>query len=89
MTEHARSTDGRPPPGNPRGGRRPPDPLPARASTLTGVVSVFVISIVVYAATLVLPGDAATAIWDSRPRRNGSPICAISFTWISHRSAAI
>jgi len=29
---------------------------------LTGVVSVFVISIVVYAATLVLPGDAATAI---------------------------
>jgi peptide/nickel transport system permease protein len=29
---------------------------------LTGVVSVWVISIVVYAATLVLPGDAATAI---------------------------
>jgi peptide/nickel transport system permease protein len=29
---------------------------------LTGVVSVFVISVVVYAATLVLPGDAATAI---------------------------
>jgi peptide/nickel transport system permease protein len=29
---------------------------------LTGVVSVVVISIVVYAATLVLPGDAATAI---------------------------
>ena len=29
---------------------------------LTGIVSVFVISIVVYAATLVLPGDAATAI---------------------------
>lgn len=30
--------------------------------TLTGVLSVFVISIVVYAATLILPGDAATAI---------------------------
>jgi peptide/nickel transport system permease protein len=30
--------------------------------TLTGVLSVFVISVVVYAATLVLPGDAATAI---------------------------
>jgi peptide/nickel transport system permease protein len=29
---------------------------------LTGAVSVFVISIIVYAATLVLPGDAATAI---------------------------
>lgn len=29
---------------------------------VTGVVSVFIISIVVYAATLVLPGDAATAI---------------------------
>jgi peptide/nickel transport system permease protein len=29
---------------------------------LTGVLSVFVISVVVYAATLVLPGDAATAI---------------------------
>jgi len=29
---------------------------------LSGVVSVVVISIVVYAATLVLPGDAATAI---------------------------
>ena len=29
---------------------------------LTGAISVFVISIIVYAATLVLPGDAATAI---------------------------
>ena len=29
---------------------------------LAGAVSVFVISIIVYAATLVLPGDAATAI---------------------------
>jgi peptide/nickel transport system permease protein len=28
----------------------------------TGVVSIFIISIIVYAATLVLPGDAATAI---------------------------
>ncbi|MBE1551812.1 peptide/nickel transport system permease protein [Mycobacterium sp. OAS707] len=29
---------------------------------ITGVISIFVISIIVYAATLVLPGDAATAI---------------------------
>src|ERR1700712_4088335 len=38
---------------------------------MTGVVSVFVISVVVYAATLVLPGDAATAILgqQAKPQR--------------------
>lgn len=33
-----------------------------RSRSLTGILSVFVISVVVYASTLVLPGDAATAI---------------------------
>jgi peptide/nickel transport system permease protein len=61
---------------------------------LSGVVSVFVISIVVYAATLVLPGDAATAILGQQatPQRladlrhqlhlDQSPISGY-FSWIS------
>ena len=66
-----------------------PDPFAARPRLVPGVVSVFVISIIVYARPWCCPVMPRPRSSASRPRRNGSRVCATSFTWISHRSAAI
>jgi peptide/nickel transport system permease protein len=63
MTETLEAPAGATAPKKPKG-RRKSHPIRSLLvrRLMTGVVSVFVISIVVYAATLILPGDAATAI---------------------------
>ena len=68
----------------------PPDSVVLVSRLVTGVVSVFVISIVVYAATLVLPGDAATAILGQQATpQTARRVARTSCTWISLRSADI
>jgi peptide/nickel transport system permease protein len=62
MTETLEATAGAAVPKKPRARKNHPIRSLLVRRLMTGVVSVFVISIVVYAATLVLPGDAATAI---------------------------